>query len=413
MDFLLSRFRNLTVLLLVIFAQLILLAYQVKTNQDMTLLRVWSVTAITPLARVLEAFRSSTVGFLRDYFVLVDVREENKKLKQTVDTLKLKTQELTEQLSTADRVHALQIFQEKTPSKTIAARIIANGTGANSRVVFIDRGSASGVQRGMPVITPDGIVGKVLAAYPTASTVLLITDPSFAAGVISQKNRVRGTVKGQGHGSCTVDYIQNEEKVDPGEWFYTSGDDRIFPKGLPVGQVTVARQGRGHKEVFINPTGMQNGLEEVLVILEGVHGPIPEPQNASGGMYMQPLPPGENGMQVVQPGSHTGPETDADKLLDRYRAIGAAQGHVYGTGAPGSRPPDFNIDPAKVTPPQSKPAAPTEQGELPAPEPAAPSATPSQQPTTPKQQPATPNQQPQPAPGRTPARPNGSPAPTQ
>lgn len=402
MDFLLSRFRNLTVLVLVIFAQLILLAYQVKTHQNMTLLRVWSVTAITPLARVLETFRSSTVGFIQDYFVLVDVRSQNKKLKQAMDTLKLKNQELVEQLSTADRVHALQIFQEKTPSRTLAARIIASGTGANSRVVFIDRGSAAGVQRGMAVITPDGIVGKVLAAYPTASTVLLITDPSFAAGVISQKNRVHGTVKGQGHGSCIVDYIQNEEKVEPGEWFYTSGDDRIFPKGLPVGQVTVARPGRGHKEVFLNPSGMQNGLEEVLVILEGVHQPIPEWQTASSGMHMQSPPPPESGAAaVVTPGARSGPETDADKLIDRYRAIGAAQGHVYGFGLPGSKPPDFNIDPAKVPPPAAKPAPTAGQ----------PGAAPRPEPRRPAPIPLT--QQPQPAPGRVPAPPEKSPPPNQ
>ena len=85
--------------------------------------------------------------------------------------------------------------------------------------------------RGMAVVTPDGIVGKVLDSYPTASQVLLITDPSFAAGVISQKNRVHGTIKGQGQSKCHVDYVQNEEKVDVGEMFYTSGDDRIFPEG--------------------------------------------------------------------------------------------------------------------------------------------------------------------------------------
>lgn len=400
MDFLLSRFRNLTVLVLVIFAQLILLAYQVKTNQDMTLLRVWSVTAITPLARVLEAFRSGTVGFIQDYFILVDVRAENKKLKAAVDKLKLTNQELNEQLSTADRVHALQIFQQKSPSKTIAARIIANGTGANSRVVFIDRGSSAGVERGMAVITPDGIVGKVLAAYPTASTVMLITDPGFAAGVISQKNRVHGTVKGQGHGSCIIDYIQNEEKVEPGEWFYTSGDDRIFPKGLPVGQVTVARPGRGHKEVFINPSGMQNGLEEVLVILEGVHQPIPEAAAPSGEIHMQSPPPPENGAQAAAPGAGSAPETDADKLVDRYRAIGAAQGHVFGVGLPGSKPPDFNIDPSKVAP---KPApAPTGQPGTATREPARPAAVPGQQ------KPPS-----QPAPDSSPARPNSNPAPTQ
>ena len=96
----------------------------------------------------------------------------------------------------------------------------------------------------MAVITPDGIVGKVLASYPTASQVLLITDPTFAAGVISRKNRVHGTLKGMGQNKVIVDYVQNEEKVDVGEMFYTSGDDRIFPKGMPVGKVTVVRPGR-------------------------------------------------------------------------------------------------------------------------------------------------------------------------
>ena len=126
----------------------------------------------------------------------------------------------------------------------IAARVIGTATGASTSAVFVDRGSTSGVEKGMAVVTPDGIVGKVLAAYPTASQVLLVTDPGFAAGVVSQKNHVHGILKGLGHGNCRVDYVQNEEKVETGEWFYTSGDDRIFPKGMPVGKVTVARAGQ-------------------------------------------------------------------------------------------------------------------------------------------------------------------------
>ena len=108
----------------------------------------------------------------------------------------------------------------------------------------MDRGSASGVERGMAVVTPDGIVGKVIAAYPTASEVLLITDPDFAAGVVSQKNQIHGTLKGQGTPLCKVDYVPSEEKVEPGEWFYTSGDDRIFPRGFPVGVVKAVRPGQ-------------------------------------------------------------------------------------------------------------------------------------------------------------------------
>src|SRR6267154_549465 len=262
MEFLLNRYRNLTVLLVAILAQLVLLAYQVKSNGEVRLIRVWAVSAVTPLARVIEAGRSSTVHFFRDYFVLLNVREENQRIKVDLDRTKMENQYLRTELSTADRAKSLAIFQQQSPSKTIAAHVIGNTTGVGAKVVIVDRGTGSGVQKGMAVITPDGIVGKVTGAYPTASYVLLITDPSFAAGVVSQKNRVRGTLKGQGDSPVMVDYVQNEQKVELGEWFYTSGDDRIFPKGLPVGEVTVVRKGKSTQlEVFVNPSGLQNGLE--------------------------------------------------------------------------------------------------------------------------------------------------------
>ena len=136
------------------------------------------------------------------------------------------------------------MFQSHTPSKMLAATVIGTAAGSNSKVVFVDRGSGSGVMRGMPVVTPDGIVGKVIAAYPTASEVLLINDPDFAAGVVSQKSLVHGTLKGDGTPLCRVDYVALEEKVAVGEWFYTSGDDRIFPQGFPVGVIKAVRPGR-------------------------------------------------------------------------------------------------------------------------------------------------------------------------
>ena len=214
METLLTRYRNITVLLLVIFAQLVLLAYQVKNGSDVRLIRVWSVTAVTPLARVIEGARGGTQGFLQNYVFLRDSRAENERMRTELGRLKLENQFLKTELATADRAKALQAFEQRSPSKMIAARIIATATGASASAVFVDRGTTSGIEKGMAVVTPDGIVGKVLAAYPTASQVLLATDPSFAAGVVSQKNHVRGILKGLGHGNCRVDYVQNEEKVE-------------------------------------------------------------------------------------------------------------------------------------------------------------------------------------------------------
>src|SRR5438094_1672071 len=253
MDSLLTRYRNVTVLVLAIMAQLVLLAYQVKSGSDVRLIRVWAVTAVTPLARALESVRSGVATFAGSYLTLRDTREQNRGLREELGRLKMENQFLRTELSTADRARALGVFQARSQSRTLAARVIGTGAGAGSKVVFVDRGSAEGVEKGMAVVTPDGIVGKVIAAYPTASQVLLATDPSFAAGVVSQKNHVRGILKGLGHASCRVDYVQNEEKVETGEWFYTSGDDRIFPKGMQVGRVTVARAGNPFQEITLDP----------------------------------------------------------------------------------------------------------------------------------------------------------------
>jgi rod shape-determining protein MreC len=356
MEFFLNRYRNLTVLLVAIVAQLVLLAYQVKSNGEVRLIRVWAVSAVTPLARVIEAGRSGTVHFIRDYFVLLHVREENQRLKSDLDRTKMDNQYLQSELSTADRAKSLAIFQQQSPSKTIAAHVIGNTTGVGAKVVIVDRGTGSGVQKGMAVITPDGIVGKVTSAYPTASFVLLITDPSFAAGVISQKNHVHGTLKGQGYSTVIVDYVQNEQKVEPGEQFFTSGDDRIFPKGLPVGEATVVRDGKSYKEIFLNPSGLQNGLEEVLIVTEGVHAPIPDAQPTSQPVHLQEPPPAEfsdssldsttdaaPGQAPVLPPTQSGPlTTDADRLVDQYRKIGQAEKHVYGQSAGGA--PNFNLN---------------------------------------------------------------------
>ncbi len=130
--------------------------------------------------------------------MLIKVRETNQRLIEENGHLKLENNFLRTELQTADRVKALSAFQQQTQSRTLASRIIGSATGANSKVVFIDRGSTAGVMKGMAVVTPDGIVGKVIAAYPTASQVQLITDENFAAGVISDKHRVHGTLDGQG-----------------------------------------------------------------------------------------------------------------------------------------------------------------------------------------------------------------------
>jgi len=325
METLLNRYRSLTLLLLVLLAQLVLVAYQVKTKQDIRLLRVWTVSAVTPLARLLESGRTGMVRFVEDYLLVAGVRQENRRLMSDVDRLRMENRALREELARADRAEALRLFQSRIRSTTLAARVIGTGAGAHSGLLFVDRGSNAGVRPGMAVINPDGLVGRVRAVYPTASQVSLITDPGFAAGVISGKHRVQGTLAGAGRSQCAVRYIQNDEPVEVGEWFYTSGEDRIFPRGIPVGQVKSTAAGKTFREIVLTPSSLGRGIEEVLVVTAGVHEEIPTTEVSAP---LLPPPEGEEtaAPQAGPPGRAPSLETDADRLLDGYRKTGQAFG---------------------------------------------------------------------------------------
>jgi rod shape-determining protein MreC len=234
----------------------------------------------------------------------------------------------------------------------------------------VNKGSGDGIQPGMAVITPDGVVGKVQAAFPGASLVLLLSDADSAVGVVLQDSREHGVMKGTGGREGRVDYIGNEVEVPIGTELYTSGDDRIFPKGLPVGVVTRVRPGTEFQQIYARPFSALGQLEEVLIVTQGVHQQVPERYQPQAPSLLMPPPPAmedplssggapESGSAleeaaetpVAEPpaASSSEPLTDADLLEKRYRALGAAQGHTYGEGGPGSKPPDFNMGLAPST----------------------------------------------------------------
>ncbi len=336
MESFLNRYRNITVLLLVIFAQLILLAVQVKNDQNVRFIRVWTVTAVSPLARLMEGMRGSSISFIHNYITLHDADAENRRLRSENDQLKLDKIFLTNELNRAENAKALELFQQQSPSKTLAASVFSMGIGSSRKVIWVDRGSVSKVMREMAVVIPDGIVGKVTDVYPTSSVVMLVTDPMFAAGVVSGKTHAHGTLKGTGTPLCKVDFVAFEDKVEVGDWFYTSGDDRIFPRGMPVGVVKSVRPGQPYKEIILDPSGMSHGsLEAVLIVVEGVHQEIPDTPPVNQQVYLAPAPPplaplageGANATADGTPAAAPVPGTEADKARALYQKCGGFPGH--------------------------------------------------------------------------------------
>jgi rod shape-determining protein MreC len=369
MESLFYRYRNIIVLLLVIFAQLILLAWQVKSDTDVPMVRVWAVTAVTPVASAIETMRNATTGFFGNYFELKNAREQSRQLRTEADRLKLENQFLKNELASAQRAESLAGFQAKSLSKMIGARVIGATPGMGTKSVLIDRGTTAGVRRGMAVVTPDGIVGRVVTVFPFASQVLSVTDPGFAAGVESQKNHVHGVLKGLGNESARVDFVPTGQKVEMGELFFTSGEDRVFPKGLPVGKVTGVHDSGNFQDITVQPSGTETAPEEVLVILDPVHQTIPEEATPDTPVFLAPdVNPDVN--QSAQAPPSAALLTTADKLRDQYKKIGDAQKHVFGEGLPGTPPPNFNLKVPGVNAPAGPvPPAPATAPPPPAPKP--------------------------------------------
>ena len=273
MESVLGRYRNLIILVGVLFLQVLGLAMQVKRSsdamQDTRLIRIWVVGAISPFERGLVWIRNGSGGIWHNYFYLRGVRAENRELKQQIEQMRLEQVRLSEDAAQARRLQSLLAFKEQYVARTVAAQVIGSSGSDLSRVIYIDKGENAGITRDMAVITAEGIVGKVLLVYPAVAQVLLVSDQSSGVGAILEKSRLQGVLRGTATGEVALEKVMSDQQVEVGETVLTSGGDQIFPKGLPVGTVKTVGSG---KDLFLNitirPAANLSKLEEVLVLLE-------------------------------------------------------------------------------------------------------------------------------------------------
>lgn len=266
----LGRYRNLIVLVGVLFAQLLGLAVQVKRTSDSEstrLIRIWAVGAVTPFEKTLVWAQTSSRNLWHNYFYLRGVRAENRSLKAQIEQMRLEQVRMSQDADQARRLQSLLAFKEQFISQTMAAQVIGGSGSELSRSVYIDKGYKDGIKADLAVITADGIVGKVLRVYRTSSLVLLIDDQTSGVGAILDKTRLQGILRGTPSGEVVLEKVMSDEAVPAGELVLTSGGDGIFPKGLLVGKVTKVTPG---SELFLNirvrPAANLSKLEEVLVV---------------------------------------------------------------------------------------------------------------------------------------------------
>jgi len=263
--------------------QLLLLAIQIKRQSQVRLIRVWAVETAAPVGRTAAWTSDGVGGIWRNYIALWHTRQENDQLQAQLNTLKLRNAELEGRAAEADRLGQLLGFREQQSSvPMVAARVIGGSPDATSHAIFINRGARDGLKRDMGVITPEGVVGKIEAVFPDTSQVLLLDDRDSGVGALLADSRTQSPVRGAGEPLLDMEYVSIDTKVQTGEAVLTSGQDRIFPKDLPVGSVAqVKPDPHGtFQDVRVRPAAHLDRLEEVLVLLtrQELATKKPEPQ---------------------------------------------------------------------------------------------------------------------------------------
>ena len=267
-DTLISRHRPLSLLAALILVQVLLLAFQIKRENNVRLVRYWTVQTLTPVERAGTWSFSKIGGLWSGYIGLRNARTENVRLQKELDELRMRNRELESQAAEGQRLANLLNFRNAHPEASmLAAEVIGASADPTSHTLFINRGERDHVHRNLAVITPEGVVGKIVEVFPTSSQVLLINDKESGVGALFAGTRTHGVVKGSGDPNPRMDYIVNDEKVQVGDKILTSGEDHIFPKDLPIGKVESAKAAAPFQVISIDPAARLDRLEDVLVLL--------------------------------------------------------------------------------------------------------------------------------------------------
>jgi rod shape-determining protein MreC len=234
--------------------------------------RVWGQTFAAPFEWATTAVGGTGVGLFQRIKNIKNAEAENVQLRQQVDQMQIELRNARAAADENDRLKGLLDLKEKSPYHAIMARVIARDPSLWFDTVTINAGRSAGVDLNMPVVTPGGIVGRVVATGPFTSQIMLITDEKAAAGAIVGQlgeSNALGSVKGLGsNGLVEMKYVSGLEKVDNGDYVLTTGQDGIYPPGLNVGTVVEVKQGTATTPhvIHIKPSARLDALEQVAVL---------------------------------------------------------------------------------------------------------------------------------------------------
>jgi len=269
--------RSHLLLVALVVSHIVIISHQVDAGGGVSILQRTAFVVLSPIQRGVAAAIRLVEGGYEGYVALRGVRRENDALRDRASGLEVELERQRRLAEEAVRLRELLDLQAVLPYATVAAEVIARDVTPWFRSVTIGKGSGDGVRLNAAVVSPTGVVGRVIGVGPRAARVQLLLDREAGVGALLEKSRASGVCAGQvgfadqGQTDLVMRYVPALAEVESGERVLTSGLDRIYPKGLVIGRVRSVGPPSGlFREVIVTPTARFDQLEQVLVMKDPV-----------------------------------------------------------------------------------------------------------------------------------------------
>lgn len=223
---------------------------------------------LSPFQAGMTSLARGTQHFWTQYLDMRAVHATNTALRTRLAALEPVPRRLAELEQENRRLERLLELRRSTPGTSIAARIIGRNSSPGISTAVVDKGARHGIRKGMAVLTPAGVAGRVVSVGPHVAHVLLISAATSGVDALVQRSRVPGIVSGTLTGTCRLKYVQRDSDVRVGDAIVTSGLGGIFPKGQHIGHVAhvAARDDEMFQDVEVQLSAEFTRIEEVLVV---------------------------------------------------------------------------------------------------------------------------------------------------
>ena len=279
-----KKLRTILLIWLALLAFLAFFSSISRSGRDYFLLESSLVDGILPVFSVFTSIKTGIGSVWTHYVSLTQTQQENNRLKKTLVQLNQENIQLREAASANERLRKLLQLKSELPGPSQVAEVVGRGPSPFLQTIYINKGRKDGLSRGMPVLLPDGVVGRLEKTSGRFSQVVLLNDPAFAVDCLAERSRVRGVLTGiPGGGNCQVKYIARTEDIRAGDIMVTSGLDQVFPKGLILGRVLRVDSKVKGLFLFVEvvPECKTSQIEEVLIFRKKP--PIPDQDTTQDG----------------------------------------------------------------------------------------------------------------------------------